>query len=53
VNIDSLVLSWNPSKKQYTITMLTRNDELILKYAANMKEAITVIKELEEKYAAE
>jgi hypothetical protein len=52
VNIDSVVVSWNPSKKQYTITMLTRNDELILKYAADMPEAIATLKELEEKYAA-
>jgi hypothetical protein len=52
VNIDSVVLSWNPDKKQYTITMLTRSNELILKYAANMHEAIATLKELEEKYAA-
>jgi hypothetical protein len=52
MNIDSVVMSWNPSKKQYTITMLTRSDELILKYAADMKEAIVTLKELEDKYAA-
>ena len=50
--IDSLVMSWNPSKKEYTITTLTSKDGLTVKYAKDMKEAIGIINELEEKHAA-
>lgn len=49
--IDSLVMSWNPSKEKYTITTLTRNSGLVVNYAKDMKEAIDLIKELEGKYA--
>jgi hypothetical protein len=52
VNIDSLVVSWNPGKEEYTITMLTDIGELEVEYATDMKEAISVINKLEEKYAA-
>ena len=51
MDIDSVVVSWNPSKKEYTITVLTRNDGLIAKYAKDMHEAINIINEIEEKYA--
>ena len=50
--IDSLVMSWNPSKQEYTITTLTNNDGLLVQYANDMKEAINIIKELEGNYAA-
>lgn len=50
--IDSLVMSWNPSKEEYTITTLTRNSGLVVNYAENIKEAINIINELENKYAA-
>ena len=52
MNIESVVVSWNPSKEIYTITMLTDKDGLVVQYAKDMHEAITTIQELETKYAA-
>ena len=52
MNIDSLVMSWNPAKEWYTITILTSEDGLVVKQAKDMLEAINIINELEEEYAA-
>ena len=51
MRIDSLVVSWNSAKEQYTITILTEKDGLVANFAKDMRGVITVINELEEKYA--
>ena len=48
--IDSVVVSWNPTKKEYTITVLTRDDVLILEYADDIHDAVHIINKLEEKH---
>ena len=52
MEIDSLVMSWNDLRNEYIITILTYKHGLITRYAKNITEAITVIDELEEEYAA-
>jgi len=52
MNIDSIVVSWNPTKKIYTITALTRTSGLIVQYAKDIHEAVSIINEIEEKHAA-
>ena len=49
--IDSLVMSWNPSKEIYTITVLSDKEGLIVKHAKDIHEAINIMNELEEKHA--
>ena len=51
MKIDSLVVSWNPAKEQYTVTILTERDGLVANYANDMRGVIIIINELEEKYA--
>ena len=48
IMIDSVVVSWNPSKQQYTITVLTRDDGLIAEYADDIHDAVQIINKLEE-----
>ena len=50
MQIDSLVMTWNPIQEHYLITALTMRDGLITKYAKDIEEAIQVIDELEEEY---
>ena len=52
MNIESIVVSWNRSKEQYTITALTAASGLLVKYAKDIHEAVSIINEIEDKHAA-
>ena len=52
MEIDSVVVSWNETSEQYLISVLTRKDGLITKNAGSIHDAVKIIDELEEKYAA-
>ena len=51
-NIESIILTWNPSKKEYTISALTADSGLLVKYAKDIHEAVSIINEIEDKHAA-
>jgi len=52
MNIESIILTWNPSKKEYTISALTAASGLLVKYAKDIHEAVSIINEIEDKHAA-
>jgi len=52
MNIESIVVSWNSSKEQYTITALTEDSGLLVNYAKDIHEAVDIINEIEDKHAA-
>lgn len=51
MNIESIVISWDRSKEQYTLTALTNSIGLVTNTAKNMEEIIEELNKLEENYA--